>query len=228
MSSVLRALCLAALIGAIAPAWAATQVDVCFNYGCQSQATVAFDEALLQAAAAELAQAQDAAQERARLATVIGWLYRAAGTQSAIGADRKGNRADEGVFGKMDCIDHSTTTTRLLDMLQARGLLHFHRVVPKARRTSFVLFQHFSAVVEEIDAPSPVAAPQTTPDHVPVLMALCDCVPPAPPAGAQPIASAARSDGARYVVDSWFVEQGEPAVVLPLADWLDGDGPNVP
>jgi len=30
------------------------------------------------------------------------------------------------------------------------------------------------------------------------------------------------------VIDSWFVEQGEPAVVLPLDDWLDGDGPYVP
>ena len=34
--------------------------------------------------------------------------------------------------------------------------------------------------------------------------------------------------GARFVIDSWFREHGEPAVVLPLADWLDGDGPNVP
>ena len=33
--------------------------------------------------------------------------------------------------------------------------------------------------------------------------------------------------GQRYVVDSWFVDNGEPAVVLPLAEWLKGGGPNV-
>ncbi len=33
--------------------------------------------------------------------------------------------------------------------------------------------------------------------------------------------------GARFVVDSWFGEHGDPAVVLPLEDWLDGEGPNV-
>jgi hypothetical protein len=32
----------------------------------------------------------------------------------------------------------------------------------------------------------------------------------------------------RYVIDSWFVEHGAPAVVLPLPVWLDGGGPNVP
>ena len=37
-----------------------------------------------------------------------------------------------------------------------------------------------------------------------------------------------RADGAaRFVVDSWFGEHGEPAVILPLEDWLDGEGPHV-
>lgn len=30
-----------------------------------------------------------------------------------------------------------------------------------------------------------------------------------------------------YVVDSWFVDNGQPAVVLPLAEWMDGGGPDV-
>ena len=33
--------------------------------------------------------------------------------------------------------------------------------------------------------------------------------------------------GARFVVDSWFGEHGDPALVLPLEDWLDGEGPDV-
>ncbi|MDR3159388.1 MAG: hypothetical protein LBU11_10415 [Zoogloeaceae bacterium] len=33
--------------------------------------------------------------------------------------------------------------------------------------------------------------------------------------------------GGRYVVDSWFVDNGEPAVILTLEDWKRGGGPDV-
>lgn len=33
---------------------------------------------------------------------------------------------------------------------------------------------------------------------------------------------AMRDTGTRYAVDSWFFDNGEPAVVVPLQDWLDG------
>jgi hypothetical protein len=29
------------------------------------------------------------------------------------------------------------------------------------------------------------------------------------------------------VVDSWFFDNGQPAVVMPLAQWHAGEGPNV-
>jgi hypothetical protein len=35
-----------------------------------------------------------------------------------------------------------------------------------------------------------------------------------------------RAGGARFVVDSWFLDNGEPAVVLPLEDWESGGGPD--
>ena len=168
-----------------------TEVPICFNYGCLSEARVRFSAMLLDYVGDQLAEARDAADERSRLARAVGQLYVEAGRQSPIDADRAGDYLDDGVFGKMDCIDHATSTTRLLKVLEARGALKYHTVKAPRRRTSFILFQHFSAVVEEraqagIDAP-----------------------------------------GAQFVIDSWFGEHGEPAVVLPLADWLDGDGPNV-
>lgn len=33
--------------------------------------------------------------------------------------------------------------------------------------------------------------------------------------------------GARFAPDSRFVDHGEPAVVLPLEEWMMGEGPNV-
>ena len=37
----------------------------------------------------------------------------------------------------------------------------------------------------------------------------------------------AEGEGPEFVMDTWFGEHGDPAVVLPLEDWLDGEGPNV-
>jgi Zn-dependent alcohol dehydrogenase len=175
------------------------QVSICYNYGCSREAEVRFHRARLLRLGARLGQAANAEEERARLAGEIGMLYRIAATQSPVAADRAGNYLDGGVEGRMDCIDHATSTTRLLKLLEARGWLRFHRVAEPARRTRFI-FQHFSAVIEERSVekagPNPGGA---------------DGVPPAN----------------AYVVDSWFGDNGEPAVVLPLAEWLNGGGPNV-
>lgn len=35
-----------------------------------------------------------------------------------------------------------------------------------------------------------------------------------------------RENGARYVVDSWFYNNGEPPVILPLQEWRDGWTPS--
>ncbi|GHT96223.1 hypothetical protein AGMMS49545_20670 [Betaproteobacteria bacterium] len=132
----------------------------------------------------DLRQAKDAAEERARLAVVIGRLYALAAEQSPIGGDRGGNFADDGVYGRMDCIDHSTNTTAFLRLLEARGALRWHKVLPPARRLRFWLLQHFSALIEA-------------------------------------------AEGAQYVVDSWFVDNGEAAIILPLEDWEKGEGLDV-
>ncbi|THF62290.1 hypothetical protein E6C76_18355 [Pseudothauera nasutitermitis] len=212
-------------LAVLGSAQAAPVVEVCYNYGCVQRAEVRFAPARLEALVDGLRAAERAEEERAALAVVLGGLYRLAGEQTPVGADRAGNLLDAGVEGRMDCIDHSTSTTALLRMLETRGSLRFHRVLEPARRTRFIL-QHFSAVIEEIEPVAPLAEPVAVPDHVGLLLAACDCAevlddiprPPAPPPG---------NPGARFVVDSWFVDNGEPAVVLPLQDWLNGEGPNV-
>jgi DNA-binding MarR family transcriptional regulator len=50
----------------------------------------------------------------------------------------------------MDCIDHATTTTRLLRLLEQRGLLRFHRVLEPARRLRVWVFPHYAAQIEEM------------------------------------------------------------------------------
>lgn len=176
-------------------AGAQERVAVCYSYGCQSTATVIFSKRQLAEVRDLLDDAVNAAHERELIAVVIGRLLGWAGKQSPIRADRGGNVADEGVHGAMDCIDHATTTTRLLNMLARRGWLHWHRVLEPQVRTRVLIFDHWSAVIEEM--------------------------PKAPYRDDDPLTSK------HYVVDSWFYDNGQPAVVMPLDNWLDWEGPSV-
>ena len=196
------------------------RVSICYNYGCKQQGEVRYAASTLARLGHRLASARSAAEERGSIAEVLGRLYRVAATQTPVGADRSGNFLDGGVHGRMDCIDHSTSTTRLLQLLEARGGLRFHRVVEPARRTS-VIFQHFSAVIEELSLAERL-------ERLPPGEALagCNCTEDGLVIEGPDGAEAARP-GERYAVDSWFVDNGEPAVVLPLAEWLNGGGPNV-
>jgi hypothetical protein len=173
------------------------EISICFNYSCSKAGTARFSEQQLTVVAEKLKLSTSAVEEREVLGDMIGQLYYWAGQQTPINADRGGNTDDDGVEGEMDCIDHSTTTTRFLKMLENRRLLRYHVVSEVARRRRFLLFDHFSAVIEE---------------RSDLVMAL-------------------QADGMigvtkphRYVIDSWFVNNGKPAVVLPLENWMNGAG----
>ena len=175
-----------ALLLAANVAFADEAVPICHGYGCLAQVTIQYDESRLKEIGAALNVTVDAENERKILAGVIGQLYALASEQSDIGNDRGGNYADGTTPGKMDCIDHSTSTTRLLKLLEARGYLRRHRVLERDSRDFAWLFTaHWSAVIEENDG------------------------------------------SARFVVDSWFVDNGQPAVILPLEEWKKGAGPDV-
>lgn len=171
-----------------ASASASEALSVCYNYGCLSEDEVLYSEAQLSRVQRLLDDGRSAVHERALLGVAIGWMLGWAGKQTPISADRGGNYADDGVHGRMDCIDHATTTTRLLRLYERRGWLRFHRVVEPALRTNFLIFEHYSAQIEAVES---------------------------------------GDETGRYVVDSWFFDNGQPAVVMPLQGWLAGEGPDV-
>ncbi len=180
------------VLACLAVAARAETVRICYNYGCLAEAEAEFDEPQPARVRALLGTAASAEDERERVAVAIGWLLGWAGRQTPIAADRGGNYADDGVRGRMDCIDQSTTTTRLLRLLEARGWLRFHRVLDPVLRVRFLFDAHYSAQIEELPE---VAGDEATADAA-----------------------------ARHVVDSWFRDNGQPAVVLPLPRWLAGEG----
>ncbi|HET7775718.1 MAG TPA: hypothetical protein VFK74_05070 [Azospira sp.] len=126
----------------------AESLDVCYNYGCSVMATVEFSPRQLENLRAQLARAGNASSERLVLAEVIGRMYRMAGAQTPIWRDKGGNSEDDEVEGRMDCIDHSTTTTHFLELLAARGWLRFHNVLPRQMRRRHLIFEHWTALLE--------------------------------------------------------------------------------
>jgi hypothetical protein len=186
----MRCLLFAVLLFSCGHTLADDAIVVCYNFGCNGQTRVVFSEEQLEQIAGMLALAGGPVTERVQLSQAIGQLYRWAAEQSPIGNDRAGNLADADLVGRMDCIDHSTTTERLLHMLAARGLLRWHRVLTIQHRVRGVIFEHYAAAIEEVGAAQ---------------------------AGA-PL---------RYVVDTWYVDNGQPAPIMPLPEWQEGEGPHV-
>lgn len=220
------ALAMGGLLPPVAAATGHASIALCFNYGCNTEVPVWFAERDLYPVRELLAQASDPESERDAIATSLALLYRVAGGQTPIFADRAGNLRDAGVEGRMDCIDHSQSTTRLLELLESRGWMRFHQVVEPARRTRLIL-QHFSAVIEETGGETRDSGMQAEMDYVGYLLVMCDCPEVVEDVEQDADWRAEATSGVRFAVDSWFVDHGEPAVILPLADWLKGDGPNV-
>ena len=139
---------------AIESAGADEKVKVCFNYGCLAQAEVVFSNAQLSDLAQLMRSARTAEEERQAIGEAIGRLLGWAGQQSPIAADRGGNYLDDAIYGRMDCIDHATTTTRLLSMMERHGMLRFHRLDEPVLRRRFLLFEHYSALIKEVSGDS--------------------------------------------------------------------------
>jgi hypothetical protein len=159
----------------------AAEVKVCFNYGCSSAATVRFEPAVLGEVKRLFAGIASAQAEREAVARAMGTLYFQAALQTPTWRDRGGNIDDDGVEGKMDCIDHSLNTTVYLALLERSGWLRFHTVADRVQRGR-LLAVHWGAQLSE-------------------------------------------PDGTRWIVDTWFLDPGEDAVIYPLDQWLAGARP---
>lgn len=127
----------------------ADEVSVCYNYGCAVEAPVAFSQRQLDYLRVLLTKPRDASSERLALSEVLGRMYRMAGAQTPIWRDKGGNTEDDGVEGRMDCIDHSTTTTRFLELIAGKGWLRYHQIQPRQMRRRGLIFEHWTAVLRD-------------------------------------------------------------------------------
>ena len=75
-------------------------------------------------------------------------MYHYAGYQSPVWRDKGGNVDDGYDSGRMDCIDHSTNTTRFLQLVERRGILKFYQVLEPVKRGLFFTI-HMAAQIAE-------------------------------------------------------------------------------
>lgn len=123
-------------------------VVFCYNWSCKDRVAVSYSEPWLRKVLLPLRQAKNPEAERDAVAEMVRRFYVKAAEQTPIDADEPGNDEDPGIDGRMDCIDHSTTTRNILTLLHQRKLLRWHEVGPYAHR-SLLVASHYSATLIE-------------------------------------------------------------------------------
>ncbi len=128
----------------------ADQVSICYNYDCAVQADVLITGRPLLKIRALLRKAKNAEEEREAMAQAIGQFETIAAQQTPTGNDKGRNENDDGVEGRMDCLDHSHNTTAYLKLLEQRGWLKYHRVLERVMRAPYLVNDHWAARIVEI------------------------------------------------------------------------------
>ncbi len=125
------------------------EITICYNWGCHTQARVVFDVNDLLRIGALFDGADTPALERASIRLAVGMMARIAGEQTPTHNDRGGNLDDDGMDGRMDCIDHAHNTTAYLHLLERRGWLRFHQVLEPVRRAPWLVDVHWAARIQD-------------------------------------------------------------------------------
>lgn len=126
-------------------------VRVCYNWECGVETEVALTRSDLRAAARFFVDVRDPASEREAISHAVAVLANAAARATPIANDLPGNTLDYGVDGRMDCIDHSRTTSEYLRLFERRQWLRFHRVRTPVVRAPLLVNVHWAALIEERD-----------------------------------------------------------------------------
>ena len=101
----------------------ADQITICYNYGCNTTAQISLRGHQLQQLKQLFKELPNAQAERLAITQAIGLFEQFAGTQTPTRNDKGANENDDGVDGRMDCIDHSHNSTAYLRLLEAHGWL---------------------------------------------------------------------------------------------------------
>ncbi len=145
----MRRLIILFLVSFALRAQAAESVTICYNYRCAVQAEVTFSEDDMQTLASLFADDENPGDELGAIQLAVSFMSRVAGQQTPIHNDKGGNYDDDGVEGRMDCIDHAHTTTAYLRFIAAHDWLRFYKVLNPIRRAPLLFDDHWAARIQD-------------------------------------------------------------------------------
>ncbi|BCB26331.1 hypothetical protein SKTS_12170 [Sulfurimicrobium lacus] len=131
------------------PASYGDELSICYNYGCSAHGTANLRGAQLSRIRMLFTWVQNAAAERDAIAQAIGLFISFAGQQTPTSNDHGGNVSDDGVDGRMDCIDHAHNATLYLSLMEEHGWLRFHKVLEPVKRAPLLVNDHWAAHIVE-------------------------------------------------------------------------------
>lgn len=124
--------------------------NLCKSYGCKTIQAVSFNQQQwTQIQQIFKPPALSAWMEKQQIREAVALMERFGGDQTGTYQDKGGNYPGEDLPGQLDCIAESTNTLQFLVSLQQRGLLNWHQVTGKQKRTRWLIFDHWTALIRE-------------------------------------------------------------------------------
>lgn len=109
------------------------------------------DETLANGVTTTMAAATDAATERDAVLQVLATMEKAYGEKLGL-KDRAGTSfTGSGNPTQMDCVDEAWNATVVLIWMENRGILKFHRVREPLAKFGLTKWNHYAAIIEDLD-----------------------------------------------------------------------------
>lgn len=128
------------------------EVTYCHGFDCAFESVVPFKEAEI-SKLKEIMEtgASSPAMEREAVKQAVAYFERHAAKFAGTATDIAGNYTSGGDKSQLDCVDEARNSTRLLILLQKKGLLRHHTVAKIEGRGNFIdtRYPHNTAVLRE-------------------------------------------------------------------------------
>lgn len=122
---------------------------VCTDYHCDQTVNVKLENSQWQQIARMFRARTHPELERALIARAVALLEQYIGEQAGTSGDFAKNIMGAGLPGQLDCISESMNTTAYLNALMNAGLMRWHTVENRARRSSWIFNVHWTAVIKD-------------------------------------------------------------------------------
>jgi len=124
-------------------------LNVCIDYHCGQRQEVTLSQADWNNILRPFEQGSlNAQQERQKISRSIALFEQTVGLLAGTDADMQENEGED-VSGQLDCISESLNTDQYLHWLEKSGVLKWHTVEKRIKRTAYIFYAHWSAVIRE-------------------------------------------------------------------------------